>query len=75
MCAVDELHPYLFLFMHRTSKVFHIALPPLIVERISQVANTTIMTGAIIALLERWQAHSAGDSSLDIAEEMMHLPT
>jgi len=24
---------------------------------------------------ERWQAHSAGDSSLDIAEEMMRLTT
>jgi len=33
------------------------------------------MTGATIALLERWQAHSAGDASLDIAEEMMRLPT
>jgi hypothetical protein len=40
-----------------------------------QVASTTIIAGATIALLERWHAHSAGDASLDIAEEMMHLTT
>jgi hypothetical protein len=41
MCAEDELHPYLFLFSHRTGKLFHIALYPLILERMSQVASTT----------------------------------
>jgi len=40
-----------------------------------QVGSTTIMAGATIALLERWHAHSAGDASLDIAEEMMHWTT
>jgi hypothetical protein len=42
MGAEDELHPYLFLFSHRTGKLFHIALYPLILERISQVASTAI---------------------------------
>ncbi len=40
MCADDELHPYLFLFIHLTGKLFHIALYPLIFERISQVVST-----------------------------------
>ena len=40
MCADDELHPYLFLFIHITGKLFHIALYPLIFERISRVAST-----------------------------------
>ena len=40
MCADDELHPYLFLFIHIMGKLFHIALYPLILERISQVAST-----------------------------------
>jgi hypothetical protein len=40
MCADDELHPYLFLFIHIKGKPFHIALYPLILERISQVAST-----------------------------------
>jgi cytochrome P450 len=34
---------------------------------------STIMTGATVALLERWQKNDRQDSSLDIAEEMMHL--
>src|SRR5258706_6663763 len=33
MRADDELHPYLFLFIHITGKLFHIALTHLIVER------------------------------------------
>ena len=40
MCANDELHPCLFLFIHITGKLFHIALSPLILERISHVART-----------------------------------
>jgi hypothetical protein len=40
MCSDDKLYPCLFLFIHITSKVFHIALSPRILERISQVANT-----------------------------------
>ena len=35
-CADDELHPYLFLFIHRTGKLFYIALYSLILERISK---------------------------------------
>src|SRR5579859_4036677 len=42
MCSYDKLYPYLFLFLHITSKVFHIALSPLILEWISQVANTGV---------------------------------
>jgi len=40
MCSNDQLYPCLFLFIHRTGKVFHIALSPLILERISHVAST-----------------------------------
>jgi hypothetical protein len=40
MCADDELHPYLFLFIHITGKLFHIALYLLILERIALVAST-----------------------------------
>ncbi len=40
MCSYDKLYPCLFLSIHITSKVFHIALSPRIFERISQVANT-----------------------------------
>src|SRR5258708_26509613 len=40
VCADDELCPYLFLFIHITGKLFHIALYPRILERISQVAST-----------------------------------
>ena len=40
MCADDELHPYLFLFIHIKGKLFHIVLYPLLLERISQVAST-----------------------------------
>jgi hypothetical protein len=40
MCADDELYPNLFLFIHLTSKDFHIARSQLILERISQVAST-----------------------------------
>lgn len=36
-------------------------------------AYGTLMTEATVVLLERWQAQSTGDSSLDIAEEMMRL--
>jgi hypothetical protein len=42
MCADDELHPYHFLFIHRTGKLFHIALYHLLLERISQVASTVL---------------------------------
>jgi hypothetical protein len=44
MCSNDKLYPCLSLFIHILGKVFHIALSPLILERISQVANT----GAIV---------------------------
>jgi hypothetical protein len=40
MCSYDKLFPCLFLSIHRTGKGFHKALSPLILERISQVANT-----------------------------------
>jgi hypothetical protein len=40
MCADDELHPYLFLFLHLTGKLFHLALSPLMLELICQVAST-----------------------------------
>ena len=40
MCADDEFHPYLFLFIHLTGKLFPIALYPLILERISHVPSS-----------------------------------
>jgi len=36
-------------------------------------AYGTLMTGATVALLERWQARAEGDAPLEITEEMMHL--
>jgi len=43
MCADNELYSNLFLFIHITSKVFHSAHFPLILERISQVASTGVV--------------------------------
>jgi cytochrome P450 len=40
-------------------------------KRIAGYGN--IMTDATVALLERWQSYVQQDSSLDIAQEMMHL--
>ena len=40
MCADDEFHPSLFLLIHTTDELFHIALYPLIFEQISHVAST-----------------------------------
>jgi hypothetical protein len=40
MCDVDELYPNLFLFIHITSKDFHIALSQLILEWICHVVST-----------------------------------
>jgi hypothetical protein len=39
LCDDDELHPYLFLFIYLMGKLFHSALYPRILERISQVAS------------------------------------
>jgi hypothetical protein len=52
MCADDELHRYLFLFIHLTGKVFHIVLYPLILERISQVASTAATSLVLILRLQ-----------------------
>jgi hypothetical protein len=40
MCSYDKLYSCLFLFIHITGRVFHIALSPRILERISHVAST-----------------------------------
>ena len=41
MCSYDKLYSYLFLFIHITGKVCHIALCHFL-ERISQVASTRL---------------------------------
>jgi hypothetical protein len=52
MCSYDKLYLCLFLFIHITGRVFHIALSPRILERISQAATT----GGYFSELDRQHA-------------------
>ena len=71
LCTDDELSSHLFLFLHRTGKVFHSAHSPLILERISQVASTGVrFCPGGEAVVERLKTKAC--QPLDEGENPMH---